>query len=73
MIGLRIFSCIALFWFSLVPALAQPAPSKPRNPGEIAAADRIVMTKRDNCQREARALRLGYFQRRKYIKECLKR
>ena len=70
---LRIFSCVELFWIGLIPALAQPAPSKPRSPGEIAAADRIVMTERANCLREARALRLGYFKRRGYIKECLKR
>jgi len=69
----RFFSCVALFWIGLIPALSQPSPSKPRSPGEIAAADRFVMTKRDNCQREARALKLSYFQRRKYIKECLKR
>jgi len=74
MIGcLRIFSCIAFFWIGLIPTLPQPAPSKPRSPGEIAAGDRFVMTKRDNCQREARALKLSYFKRRSYIKECLKR
>jgi hypothetical protein len=70
---LRIFSCIALVWIGLIPALAQPGPSKPRSPGEIAAADRIAMEKRANCQREARALLLGYFERRRYQKECLKR
>jgi len=74
MIGLlRIFSCVTFLWVSLIPALAQPAPSKPRSPGEIAAADRIAMEKRAGCQREARALKLGYFDRRRYIKECMKR
>jgi len=70
---LRICGCVAVFCFGLIPALAQPAPTKPRSPGEIAAADRIVMTKRHTCQREARALKLGYFKRRSYVKECLKR
>jgi hypothetical protein len=74
MIGLlRVLSCATLFWVSLFPALAQTAPPKPRSPGEIAAADRLVLTKRENCKREARALKLGYFERRRYIKECLKR
>jgi len=74
MVGLlRISSCVALFWIGLIPALTQPAPSKSRSPGEIAAADRIAAEKRANCQREARALLLGYFERRRYLKECLKR
>jgi hypothetical protein len=70
---LRVSCCVTLLWFGVVPALSQPAPSKPRSPGEIAAADRIAMEKRANCQREARALKLSYFKRLRYVKECVKR
>ena len=74
MMGLvRILGCAALFWLNIIPALAQTAPSKPRSPGEIAASDRLVLTKPENCKREARALKLGYFDRRRYLKECMKR
>ena len=70
---LRALSYAGLFLFTVVPALSQPAPAKPRSPGEIAAADRIANEKRANCQREARALKLSYFKRRGYVKECMKR
>jgi hypothetical protein len=49
------------------------APAKPRSPGEIAAADRIAMEKRAVCQREARAKKLSFMQRRTYVKSCVKR
>ncbi|MGA8802034.1 MAG: hypothetical protein WB614_19855 [Pseudolabrys sp.] len=54
-------------------ALSQSAPAKPRSPGEIAAADRIAMEKRAVCQREARAKKLSFMQRRTYVKSCVKR
>jgi hypothetical protein len=55
-----------------VPVLSQTS-SKPRSPGEIAAADRIAMEKRATCQREARAKKLGFLQRRSFVKDCIKR
>jgi len=48
-------------------------PSKPRSPGEIAAADRIALEKRATCQREARAKKLSYLQRRRFVKDCVRR
>jgi hypothetical protein len=55
-----------------VPVLSQTS-SKPRSPGEIAAADRIAMEKRATCQREARAKKLAFLQRRSFVKDCIKR
>ncbi len=55
------------------PAFAQTAPVKPRSPGEIAAADKIAMEKRHNCEVEARAQKLSFFKRRQYIRGCVKR
>jgi hypothetical protein len=66
-----VVACSALFLMATVPALSQ-TPSKPRNPGEIAAADRIAMEKRATCQREARAKKLNYMQRRRFVRDCIK-
>jgi len=55
------------------PALAESAPKKHKSPGEIAAADRIAAEKRANCLKEARAQKLGYFARRRYVNGCVKR
>ncbi|MGC1922897.1 MAG: hypothetical protein WA706_03585 [Pseudolabrys sp.] len=46
---------------------------KAEESGEIAAADRIAMEKRAVCQREARAKKLSFMQRRTYVKSCVKR
>ena len=72
MIRLRgVFACGVLFFVATAPVLAQ-TPSKPRGPGEIAAADQIAMEKRATCQREARAKKLNYLQRRRFVKECVR-
>jgi hypothetical protein len=70
---LRSLACIALFFFSTVPTLPQSARSKPKSPGEIAAAERLAMEKRAACQREARAQKLNYLQRRRFVRDCIKR
>jgi hypothetical protein len=66
-----VFACSVLFFIATAPVLAQ-TPSKPRSPGEIAAADRIAMEKRATCQREARAKKLSYLQRRRFVRECVR-
>jgi hypothetical protein len=68
---LGVFACSVLF-FIATPVLSQ-TPSRPRNPGEIAAADRIAMEKRAICQREARAKKLNFLQRRSFVKDCVRR
>ncbi|HET9689445.1 MAG TPA: hypothetical protein VFP79_19935 [Pseudolabrys sp.] len=69
---LGVFACSVLFFIATVPVLSQ-TPSRPRSPGEIAAADRIAMKKRATCQREARAKKLNFLQRRSFVKDCVRR
>ena len=70
---LRGLACLSLLLLSTAPAISQSAPSKPRSPGEIAAADRRAMEKRAACQREARAEKLSFLQRRRFVQNCIKR
>jgi hypothetical protein len=51
---------------------AQPAPTKV-SPGQIATTDRANNHNRAACEREARELKLSYFQRRQFIKGCIRR
>ena len=69
---LGVFACSLLFFIATAPVLSQTR-SKPRSPGEIAAADRIAMEKRATCQREARAKKLNFLQRRSFVKDCVRR
>jgi hypothetical protein len=69
----RIVTLALLTAFVAMPALAQSAPVKPKNPGEIAAADKLAMEKRANCEREARVNKLSYFKRRQFVKGCIRR
>ena len=69
----RIFVLATLTAFAAMPALAQTAPVKPKNPGDIAAADKVAMEKRANCEKEARAQKLSYFKRHQFVKGCISR
>jgi len=69
----RALALSAMFLLGTAPAIPQSAPSKPRSPGEIAAADRAAMEKRAACQREARAEKLSFLQRRRFVQSCIKR
>ena len=69
----RIVTLALLTAFAAMPALAQTAPVKPKNPGDIAAADKVAMEKRANCEREARANKLSYFKRHQFVKGCIRR
>jgi hypothetical protein len=70
---LRIVTLAMLTAFAAMPALAQTAPVKPKSPAEIAAADKVAMEKRANCEREARANKLSYLKRRRFVQGCIKR
>lgn len=69
----RIVTLAILTTFAAMPALSQTAPLKPNGPGEIAAADKVAMEKRANCEREARANKLSYLKRRQFVKGCIRR
>ena len=70
---LRILTLAVLTAFAALPALLQTASAKPHNPGEIAAADRVAMERRANCEKEARAEKLSFLKRRQFVKGCIKR
>ena len=70
---LRIVTLAMLTAFAAMPALAQTAPVKPKSPSEIATADKVAMEKRANCEREARASKLSYLKRRRFVQGCIRR
>ena len=69
----RIVTLALLTAFAAMPALAQTAPVKPKNTNDIAAADKVAMEKRANCEREARVNKLSYFKRHQFVKGCIRR
>ena len=69
----RIITLALLTAFAAMPAFAQTAPVKPKNTNDIAAADKVAMEKRANCEREARVNKLSYFKRHQFVKGCIRR
>ena len=60
--------------FVVAPAFSQNAPENPkRSPGMMATLDRAAEQNRATCTREAKEMKLGYFKRRAFIKNCMKR
>jgi hypothetical protein len=68
---LRVLLTSALLVISLSLALAQ-TPSKPKSPGEIAAASRLLAEKNADCQRQAKEQKLGFLKRRSFVRDCMK-
>ena len=65
---------VALAVFAATPAFSQSAPEKYKmSPGAMAAISRATIQNRETCKREAKDLKLGYFKRRSFIKNCMKR
>ncbi|HET7164642.1 MAG TPA: hypothetical protein VFI94_05805 [Pseudolabrys sp.] len=59
-----------------IVALAQQVtPSGPRlaSPGEIAVWSTVLTQKQDYCRRQARARKLNYLKRRRFVRACVKR
>jgi hypothetical protein len=69
----RIVTLALLTAFAAMPALSQTAPVKSKNPGDIAAADKVAMEKRANCEKEARANKLSFLKRHQFVKGCIRR
>jgi hypothetical protein len=53
-------------------AFAQSTPPKPKSPGEIAAASRLLVEKNADCLRQAKEQKLGFLKRRSFMRACMK-
>jgi hypothetical protein len=67
---LRVFVLAALTTCVAAPVQAQTA--KPQSPGEMATMDRATTLNRTTCDREARAKKLSYLKRRRFVRDCVK-
>jgi hypothetical protein len=70
----RVLGCsaaiVALFSIGTLTALAQSAPPKPKYPGLIAAASRILAEKNESCRLQAKQQGLHFLKRRRFMREC---
>ena len=70
----RILTCSAAFAalvsIGTLTALAQSAPPKPKSPGAIAAASRLIAEKDENCRQQAKQQGLRFLKRRRFIRDC---
>jgi hypothetical protein len=66
---LRVFALAALATCVAAPVRAQTA--KPQSPGEMATMDRAAIQNRSACDREARAKKLSYLKRRRFVRDCV--
>jgi len=67
---LLLTTAIAVLGMSLATAQT-PAP-KPKSPGEIAAASRVLAERSAKCRSEAKAQKLHFGKRRAFLRECMK-
>ena len=56
-----------------IAALAQQG-TGPRleSPGEISVWSTVLTQKQEYCRRQARARKLGYWKRRRFVRDCVK-
>jgi hypothetical protein len=70
----RVLACSAAFGALVlvgpVTALAQSAPPKPKSPGAIAAASRLLAEKNESCRLQAKQQGLRFLKRRRFIRDC---
>ena len=67
---------VVVLMASAVVAVAQqsvPSSPKPKSPGEIAEASRVLAEKNESCRREAQNEKLAGLKRRRFIRECVKK
>jgi hypothetical protein len=70
----RFFIAVALTAFVAAPAFSQTEAEKPKmSPGAMATSDRAAISNRATCTREAKEMKLGYFKRQAFIRNCMKR
>jgi hypothetical protein len=63
---------VALILAGPAASLAQSPSPKPRSPGEIAAASRLLAQKNEGCRRQAREQKLTFLKRRRFMRGCVK-
>ncbi|HZM07905.1 MAG TPA: hypothetical protein VFC11_05550 [Methylocella sp.] len=68
-----LFIAVALTAFVAAPAFSQTAEKPKNNPGTMATMDRAANGNRAVCEREAKERKLGYFKRKTFIKNCMRR
>lgn len=62
----------AIAGFGVTPAAAQSSAPKPKSPGEIAAASKVLAERSAKCRSEAKAQKLHFGKRRAFLRECMK-
>lgn len=69
-----IFAVAGLAVWPITTVAQQTAASEPRleSPGEIAVWSTVLTQKQDYCRRQARARRLTYLMRRRFVRACVK-
>jgi hypothetical protein len=50
---------------------AQSPSAKPKYPRDIAAASKLLTEKNEVCRLEARELKLHFFKRRRFMRDCV--
>ena len=73
---LRVMAASAVFAafisFGTFSVFAQSPSPKPKSPGEIAAASRLLAEKAENCRLQAKQQKLTFLKRRSFVRECKK-
>jgi hypothetical protein len=66
--------CAGLAAWPIVALAQQVTPLGPRlaSPGEIAVWSTVLTQKQDYCRRQARARKLTYWKRRRFVRACVK-
>ena len=69
----RFLAIVAVGLAFPITALAQQNGPRLESPGEIAVWSTAITYKQDYCRRQARALKLAYWKRRRFIRDCMKK
>lgn len=56
----------------MIPALALAQTSKPRTPGQIAAASQHIAERNEGCRQQARTQKLHFLKRHRFMRDCKK-
>jgi hypothetical protein len=62
---------VTLILLGITAVLAQSPSPKPKYPGEIAAASKLLAEKNEICRRQAQKQKLHFFKRRRFIRDCV--